>query len=303
MDKLNCWGFMHCGREPGGKNARALGVCPAASDSLPDGLNGGRNGGRSCWIVRGTLCGGMLPSGYGDKLAECGNCEFRRRVEEEEGAESSREEMLVDFERLPIRPGARMQIQPVERSHPGQHYYGRYVGAVPGKSIIVVTPDDLLVHTNQELIIRIFSGRYAYAFYVRLLYSHCKPFAYSHLTFPSSVRARRVRDSIRVRADIDGQLVRLGHGDATSMPVVIRNISITGAAVESEQFLGEEGCTVSLSFSMHFEEVETEIMIKGRIRNVHENLVGVEFDDMATADRLVLHYFVDYRIAENGDPQ
>jgi len=303
MDKLNCWEFMHCGREPGGRNMLELGICPAASDSLPNGINSGKNGGRSCWIVRGTLCGEMRPSGHGDKLAECGNCKFRRRVEEEEGAEGLREEMLVGFEQLPIRPGARVQIQPVEKSHPGQYYYGRYVGAIPGKSIIVVTPDDLLVHKNQELIVRIFSGKYAYAFYVRLLYSHRKPSAYAHLTFPASVRARRVRDSFRVRAEIDGQLIRLGHGDATSVPVVIRDISTTGAAVESEQFLEEEGCTVSLSFPMRFEEVETEIMIKGRICNVHEALVGVEFDDMATADRLVLHYFVDHRIAESGDPQ
>lgn len=303
MEKLNCWEFMHCGRELGGVNMLALGVCPAASDPLPDGINGGKNGGRACWIVRGTLCGEARPGGHGDKPAECGNCAFRRLVDEEEGGEGFHEEMLVGFERLPIRPGARVQIQPVENYRPGQHYYGRYVGAIPGKSIIVVTPDDLFVHGRQEFIMRVFSGKYAYAFHVKLLYSHYKPTAYVHLSYPASVRARRVRGSFRVKAEIAGKLVRLGHGDATTVPVTIRNISTSGAAVDAARLLEEEGCTVSLSFPLRFEEVETEIMIKGWIRNVHETLVGVEFDDMTTADRLALHYFVDHRIAESGDSQ
>ena len=37
--KLNCWEYMNCQREPGGKNAAELGECVAAIDSSFDGIN------------------------------------------------------------------------------------------------------------------------------------------------------------------------------------------------------------------------------------------------------------------------
>lgn len=296
MEKTNCWTFMQCGREPGGKNTAELGVCPAAANALPDGINGGVNGGRICWAVRGTMCWESLPGGSGDRHPKCGNCEFRRLVEEEEGAARLCDEAEVDFDMLPIRVNARVQIQTLEGRE--RRYYGRYVGSLPGRSVMIVTPDDLSVHEGERLIIRIFSGKFAYAFHTRLLCGYSKPSPYVHLAYPASVSAKRVRAAQRVRAGILGEAVRLGVGDANPVPVVVWDISTTGAAVEPERHLGVEGASVSMSFPLSFEEVESEIMVKGVLRNVRETVVGVEFDDMTTADRLLLHYFVDYRCAE-----
>ncbi|GBD98556.1 hypothetical protein BMS3Abin07_00576 [bacterium BMS3Abin07] len=67
--KRNCWEFKGCGREPGGKNAEGLGVCPAATYERLDGIHRGKNGGRVCWIIAGTMCGGrcrvLLPVNTG----------------------------------------------------------------------------------------------------------------------------------------------------------------------------------------------------------------------------------------------
>ncbi len=49
---------MHCGREPSGSKAEALGVCPASTERKVDGANSGQNGGRVCWAIGGALCGG-----------------------------------------------------------------------------------------------------------------------------------------------------------------------------------------------------------------------------------------------------
>lgn len=85
MSKLNCWEFMNCGREPGGKNVSSLGVCPAAEDVSADGLNGGRNGGRLCWAIAGTLCDGKIQGTFAEKRLLCFACDFFRHVKEEEG--------------------------------------------------------------------------------------------------------------------------------------------------------------------------------------------------------------------------
>jgi len=80
MSRMNCWEFFDCGREPNGKKARELGVCPAAAKTELDGLNDGRNGGRSCWAIAGTMCEGEVQGSYAQKLGNCLKCDFHAFV-------------------------------------------------------------------------------------------------------------------------------------------------------------------------------------------------------------------------------
>ncbi|NOY53399.1 MAG: hypothetical protein GXP58_07225 [Deltaproteobacteria bacterium] len=84
-EKLNCWEIKKCGREEGGDKTNEMGVCPGASDSFSDGINGGKNGGRICWAVAGTFCGGKVQGSYAVKHLSCMTCEFFKKVEAEEG--------------------------------------------------------------------------------------------------------------------------------------------------------------------------------------------------------------------------
>lgn len=95
MKRLNCWEIKNCGREPGGSKVAELGVCPAATDTSSDGLNGGKNGGRTCWAVAGTFCGGKIQGSFAQKEFTCMRCEVFKRVKEEEG--------LVNF--ILLKPG------------------------------------------------------------------------------------------------------------------------------------------------------------------------------------------------------
>jgi len=85
-DKQNCWEYMKCGRQPGGKNAQKIGICPAASDTIFNGFNQGINAGRICWLVAGTFCGGKPQGTFAEKYASCRQCKFYRKVHAEEGA-------------------------------------------------------------------------------------------------------------------------------------------------------------------------------------------------------------------------
>lgn len=84
MIKLNCWEFMKCGREVGGKNVEKLGVCPAATETKTNGIHGGINGGRCCWAVAGTLCNGKTQGTFVDKFMDCSKCPFSILVNQEE---------------------------------------------------------------------------------------------------------------------------------------------------------------------------------------------------------------------------
>jgi len=83
--RQNCWEVKNCGRNPGGVKTKELGVCPASSDIASEGINGGKNGGRICWAIAGTFCGGKVQGEFAQKQLSCMNCEFFKRVQEEEG--------------------------------------------------------------------------------------------------------------------------------------------------------------------------------------------------------------------------
>lgn len=87
QQKMNCWEYMRCGRQPSGDRALELGECPAAIvRAYPDGeYNGGTFLGRRCWRMVGTLCGGEVQGVFAQKVGNCRLCLFYQMVEREEG--------------------------------------------------------------------------------------------------------------------------------------------------------------------------------------------------------------------------
>jgi len=84
QQKMNCWEFKKCGRQPGGHKVAGLGVCPATMFTDLDGAHGGKNAGRACWAIAGSLCGGKIQGTYAQKLHNCWRCEFMNKVKQEE---------------------------------------------------------------------------------------------------------------------------------------------------------------------------------------------------------------------------
>jgi hypothetical protein len=83
-NKLNCWEFKKCGREPGGKNLSVFGVCSVPVTIGFDNVNNGKNGGRSCWIIRESACEEVMRKCCVQEIRECRQCDFYRFVNETE---------------------------------------------------------------------------------------------------------------------------------------------------------------------------------------------------------------------------
>ena len=82
--KLNCWDFMKCGRELGGRN-QSLGVCPTSTTITLNGVHGGVHGGRACWVVAGTACSDLTQGTFAEKYHVCEKCSFYLAVRNDEG--------------------------------------------------------------------------------------------------------------------------------------------------------------------------------------------------------------------------
>ncbi|HEX9020568.1 MAG TPA: hypothetical protein VF903_04855 [Nitrospirota bacterium] len=85
MPKQNCWEVKKCGREPGGAR-NDLGTCAAALEHRLHGAHGGKHAGRACWVVAGTLCGGVPQGSFAQKFGNCEKCDFYQLVKKEERA-------------------------------------------------------------------------------------------------------------------------------------------------------------------------------------------------------------------------
>lgn len=68
MGKMQCWEFKGCGRDKGGSS------CPAVKE----------NAGRTCWLVAGTMCGGAVQGTAAQKIGNCRNCDFYKKVKARE---------------------------------------------------------------------------------------------------------------------------------------------------------------------------------------------------------------------------
>lgn len=84
MPKPNCWEFKKCERQPGGRLAGELGVCPASTYEKLNGMHYGKNAGRACWAVAGTFCGGTVQGTEAQKQHNCWKCDFFQSVRKEE---------------------------------------------------------------------------------------------------------------------------------------------------------------------------------------------------------------------------
>jgi CRP-like cAMP-binding protein len=95
--KINCWEFKKCERQPGGRKAQELGLCPAAADSSFNGINDGQNAGRICWAVAGTCCGGRVQGTFAEKRRSCVTCDFYQHVQEQEETSNANQKLLKFF--------------------------------------------------------------------------------------------------------------------------------------------------------------------------------------------------------------
>ena len=94
-EKINCWEYKKCGREPGGENYSECSECPVISSKTYNKINFGQNGGRFCWYVAGTFCGGKAQGSFANKIDSCIECKFLQKVASEE-----KENFIFDLENL-----------------------------------------------------------------------------------------------------------------------------------------------------------------------------------------------------------
>lgn len=207
----------------------------------------------------------------------------------------------VSLKTLKLRAGMFLQTQRMEKNSPT--YEAQFLGVIEGKCMMVVPVGTLSIKNGMKagetFIIRGFTGQYDFYFTARVIqafdFTFREPsYAYAVLSFPDSVEARKVRNSIRIRTSLSATVT--GLADRNSQPATLLDLSAEGALARSGDALGAVGDAVSLEFSIGPDGALSYVVVVARICHVHIGddgyLTGLLFENISSADRLMIREFV-----------
>lgn len=215
------------------------------------------------------------------------------------------------LENVKLNIGDSIQLQ-VQSETDNSRYYVTLVGYLAGESVIVTTPtldgNIMLIREGASFVVRLFSGKSAYAFTAITKRVTNAPFPHLHLSYPKEVRGLVVRSSARAQANIICSATIEG-GNAVAC--VARDISMGGALLAAREQIGSVGEKLTLKLRVMVSEVEHLLTLPCTIRSVSITTLsgdnapsiqhGVSFDKLSGQDTLVITALLYQNLANATD--
>lgn len=212
------------------------------------------------------------------------------------------DDVQVGFKTLRLRPGILLHAEPVAGA--SATFDAQFLGVINGKGIMVAPLDPFTLkdglHSGERIVIRGFSGQYDFYFESHVLQFfdyrlRNPPLASALISCPETVEAKLVRSAMRVRACLPAAV---SIGQIHPVAVTLKDVSVTGALIESPVALGVLGDKLELAVSIDFEDEKQDLLIPAVIcrcatGDAQEGFqIGLLFENISQKDKLLLYYFV-----------
>jgi len=205
----------------------------------------------------------------------------------------------MEYRDLKLRVGESLQLQPRDGEE-GRRMHVRVIGYVPGKSLLVTTPQVggkvMIIREGQPFVVRMLVGNKVVGFATQVLRSCAVPYPYLHLSYPDEMEQIIVRKAQRVRVKLFAS-VKNCNPDLQSdkgVSVTVSDISISGAMVMSGKQFGEVGDEVLLTCAIKIAGAEKLLSIPAVVRNIN-----VEQDEEEGVDRF--YHGLEFNIKDQQD--
>ena len=193
-----------------------------------------------------------------------------------------------------------------------ERYSATLIGLSHGHSVLVTTPmidgKYELMRVGHTYILRVFSGRSAFAFTTHILKSLHTPYPYLHLAYPREVRSLVVRKGDRAKVKVICAITGYDEVQLQEAGTII-NISIDGAMIAVKKMFGHKGQRVSIKFKVIVNGVEAFLGLDAVIKSVNTIQfketdlpcqLGLQFVDVSTEDSIPLLAFVYHKLMEQS---
>ena len=190
------------------------------------------------------------------------------------------------FEATQLHVGERLQLELVADSS-RNHYYTTLIGFVPGHSVLIRTPMvqnlPVPVPEGAVVLVRAFSGRHAFTLESRIERVCRSPYPYIHLAYPAQVQQTLIRGALRVRVALPGTVSNPDEkADDVPCAVVISDLSVSGAQLETQSGLGETGDKFGLVFKFVVQpnNYDVKLATSAQIQSVRKIRKGSSLEEV-----------------------
>jgi len=217
----------------------------------------------------------------------------------------------LTLEQIKLNIGDSIQLQ-FQSETDSSRCFVTLIGYLADQGVIVSTPmldgRIMLIREGQVFVVRLFSGKSAYAFTAATKRVTNNPFPHLHLSYPKEVRGLIVRGSSRARANI---ICHATVEDGSGFACVARDISLGGSLIAVREKIGDVGDTLILKMRVHVNDTEHLLALNCQIRSVNSArpsaddtptiLHGLSFDQVSSQDSLVISALLYQNLVSEED--
>jgi hypothetical protein len=219
---------------------------------------------------------------------------------------NSGELLEVSLKELRLRPGLSLKVQGMRTGAPV--YEAQFVAAIEGKGVML-TPsgtDSLKAEIvlGEAYVIHGFTGQSDFTFTAPALNVFTAPFAHALFAYPTVVRAKKVRKSMRMKTALPATIAP--RGDNNPLQVSIIDLSVSGAMILSPRSLGVIGSLFDLVLPIKIDDdagASLNIVTKlchNTPADDGQRKIGLSFENLSQEHKLLLNYVVAKITEENS---
>lgn len=201
------------------------------------------------------------------------------------------------LEQVPLKIGENIQLQ-FQSDAETERCIVTLIGYLANQGVIVSTPmlngRLMNIREGQIFVVRLFSGKSAYAFTANTIKSTNVPFPHLHLSYPREVRGLMIRGSSRAKTNI---ICHAALENGKSAACIARDISNGGALIAAKEKIGEVGDKLTLKMRFKINNAEHLLTLDCTIRSANPAkagedegsiMHGLSFNNPSSQDMLVI---------------
>lgn len=209
----------------------------------------------------------------------------------------------MKFEDIKLPPGYSLQLQTGSASSQAKRINCRYLGALPGRYLLISPPRNTRLRSGQKLVVKIMIANGIAMFTATVESLIAVPEPMLCLSYPSSINMKEIRGATRVNVALEIIAENTSSLEQQKIEGRVADVSTTGAKLELTDVIGAVGDQLMIKGAVDIGGVARMIklpaVIRARIDRSTKELdekypavYGVEFGDLDDDNQLLLHAFV-----------
>ena len=203
---------------------------------------------------------------------------------------------------LGVLPGTPLQLRNLAGSSQKQEV--RFVGSISGQGLFIdLSLNDVVVpiQNGETYIVQGFTGKHSFSFLAEILHAIDAPFACTLLEYPLRVDSARIRSTLRIKSDWPAFLLRPNpkmKNAFLEIPVRLHDLSLKGARVVSDAYIGYIGQKISLKIKADVNSDTVNICLDAEIRHISQKsssenfYTGIQFSETSLEQKMAINYLM-----------